>query len=196
MRSYRSVWFILPFVLIFSLLSLSQNPPSPDDDDDTPGATEAPTPTRGPSTADERAKALKYAQDLEQNPLGENAREERGWLLEWIDKVPDITVPICSSLLPATLSQTQRRFAHEITYQMVIASAAYIIQHPNNTDEDAPYIAGVEGALKTYENILKVRPQARWPVLDDLIEKRDKGELTKYIREHADKECSGDRQVV
>jgi hypothetical protein len=195
MRSYRSVWVILPIVLIFSLLSLAQNPPLPDDDD-APGATETPAPQRGPSTSEERAKALKYAKDLEQNPLGENAREERGWLLEWIDKVPDITVPICSTLLPASLSQTQRRFAHEITYQMVIASAAYIIEHPNNTDEDAPYIAGVEGALRTYENILKVRPQARWPVLDDLIEKRDKGELAKYVRDHADKECSGDREVV
>jgi len=193
MRSLRSVWVTLPFILIFSILSLSQNQPSPDNDRPQISGSAA---TRGPSTAEERAKALKYAHDLEENPLGANAREERGWLLEWIDKVPDITVPICSTLLPASLSQTQRRFAHEITYQMVISSAAYIIEHPKNTDEDAPYIAGVEGALKTYENILKLRPQARWSVLDDLIEKRDKGELAKYVRELADQQCSGDRQVV
>jgi hypothetical protein len=196
MRPFRFVWVTLPFVLIFSVLTLSQNPPSAHDDDSPQISGDQPAPKRGPSTAEERSKALKYARDLEENPLGQNARDERGWLLEWIDKVPDITVPICSTLLPASLSQTQRRFAHEITYQMVIASAAYIIEHPNNTDEDAPYIAGVEGALKTYENILKVRPQARWPVLDDLIQKRDKGELAKYVREHADKECSGDREVV
>jgi hypothetical protein len=193
MRSLRSVWVTLPFILIFSILSLSQNQASPDNDHPQISGSAA---TRGPSTAEERAKALKYAHDLEENPLGANAREERGWLLEWIDKVPDITVPICSTLLPASLSQTQRRFAHEITYQMVISSAAYIIEHPKNTDDDAPYIAGVEGALRTYENILKLRPQARWSVLDDLIEKRDKGELTKYVRELADQQCSGDRQVV
>jgi hypothetical protein len=191
----RSLLFIATLVLMTSTLSVSQNQPSPDEDGPQT-RDQAPAPTRGPSTPEERAKALKFAKDLEQNPLGESAREERGWLLEWIDKVPDITVPICSTLLPATLSQTQRRFAHEITYQMVIASAVYIIEHPNNTDEDAPYIAGVEGALRTYENILKVRPQARWPVLDDLIEKRNKGELDKYVRQQADKECSGDREVV
>jgi len=195
MRSFRFVWVAL-LALVFPVSVFCQNPPSARDDDNPQTSGDKPAPARGPSTADERAKALKYAKDLEENPLGQNARDERGWLLEWIDKVPDITVPICSTLLPATLSQTQRRFAHEITYQMVISSAAYIIEHPNNTDEDAPYIAGVEGALRTYENILKVRPQARWPVLDDLIEKRNKGELTKFIREHADKECSGDREVV
>ncbi|MBV9088177.1 MAG: hypothetical protein JOY79_11875, partial [Acidobacteriaceae bacterium] len=163
MRSCRSVWVTLLFILIFSLLSLSQNQPSPDDRESQNSGDRAEA-ARGPSTAEERAKALKYAKDLEDNPLGPNAREERGWMLEWIDKVPDITVPICSTLLPASLSQTQRRFAHEITYQMVISSAAYIIEHPKNTDEDAPYIAGVEGALRTYENIVKVRPQARWSV--------------------------------
>src|SRR5437868_6637492 len=119
MRSFRFVWVTLPFVLILSVLTFCQNPPSAHDDDNPQIPGDKPAPARGPSTADVRAKALKYAKDLEENPLGQNARDERGWLLEWIDKVPDITVPICSTLLQATLSQTQRRFAHEITYQMV-----------------------------------------------------------------------------
>ena len=62
MRSLRSVWVTLPFILIFSILSLSQNQPSPDHDNPQISGGQPPA-TRGPSTAEERAKALKYARD-------------------------------------------------------------------------------------------------------------------------------------
>ncbi len=37
----------------------------------------------------------------------------------------------------------------------------------------------------TYEAILKAKPKAKWPYLDDLIQKRDKGELGNHVREAA-----------
>lgn len=149
---------------------------------------------RGPSTPEERAKAVKLARELEANPLGEHAQEDRKWLLQWIEDVPDITVNICPAIL-TPLTETSRNFAHEIWLQTMFSSAAFIIEHPQQTaDETAVYSAGVEGALKAYESILKVRPQARWAYLDDLIQKRDKGELTSYIRGKVNKECSPERQ--
>lgn len=151
---------------------------------------------RGPSTPEERAKAVRLAHQLENAPLGETAQEDRKWLLRWIDEVPDITVNICPTLLQPLL-ETNRNFAHEIWLQVMFSSAAFLIEHPDKTaDDGAVYLAGVQGALKVYQNIQKVRPQAHWSFLDELIQKRDKGELERYVRDKVDKECSPDREPV
>ena len=50
---------------------------------------------RGPSTPEERAKAVQFAHDLEANPLGPQAKNEREWLTLWLIEVPDITVEVC-----------------------------------------------------------------------------------------------------
>jgi len=54
---------------------------------------------RGPSTPEERAKAVQYAHNLETNPLGPQAKSEREWFTLWLIEVPDITVEVCPRLL-------------------------------------------------------------------------------------------------
>src|ERR1700753_3684766 len=54
---------------------------------------------RGPSTEAERTKAIAAIDDLEKNPFGADAKEERRWLIFWLAEVPDIHVSVCS-LLP------------------------------------------------------------------------------------------------
>jgi hypothetical protein len=56
-------------------------------------------------------------------------------------------------------------------------------------DQQAVFQAGVEGALKAYQAILKARPRAHWYFLDSLIEMRDKGELKEYLRKQIDDNC-------
>jgi hypothetical protein len=43
-------------------------------------------------------------------------------------------------------------------------------------------VAGVEGALKVYQIILKSDAKARVAFLDDLVLKRDRGELIEALR--------------
>jgi len=50
-------------------------------------------------------------------------------------------------------------------------------------DQEAVYLAGVDGALKSYEAILKREPQARWPFVDGFIEKRDQGKLGEHVKQ-------------
>jgi hypothetical protein len=54
---------------------------------------------RGASTEEERAKALTAIDDLEKDPLGPNAKEERRWLTIWLIEVPDIQQPALDELL-------------------------------------------------------------------------------------------------
>src|ERR1039458_6697116 len=50
---------------------------------------------RGPSTPEERARAIDYVRSLEENPLAKDGLEKRMWLTEWIVEVPDVTVNAC-----------------------------------------------------------------------------------------------------
>jgi len=144
---------------------------------------------RGPSTPEERAKAIELTRKLETDPLNPQAEEWRVWLAKWIDEVPDIIIPICPPLLPQLL-RSNRNYAHELAMQVVYSSAAFIVEHPKEqVDQQAVFQAGVDGMLKAYQALLKAKPRARWYFLDSLIEMRDKGELKEYLRKQIDENC-------
>jgi len=145
------------------------------------GQTEA----RKASTPEERSKAVQIARSLETDPLGKDAKEQRRWITLWLIQVPDISVKMCSNFLGPLLG-ANKNYSTEIVTQMPWSEAAFIIQNPDKAkDEIAVHTAGVEGSLRTYEAILKSKPKAKWPFLDDLIQKREKGELENYVREAA-----------
>ena len=141
--------------------------------------------TRKPSTPEDRAKAVEIAAALESDPLGKQAKEQRSWIVLWLIGVPDINIKLCGKLL-GPLVDSKKNYSTEIFGQLIPSSGAFIIKNPDRAKDNlAVYTAGVEGALRAYESILKTKPKATWPFLDDLIEKRDKGELSEYVRQAA-----------
>jgi len=141
--------------------------------------------TQKTSAAKDRAKAVEIARSLEADPLGKQAKDQRAWLILWLTNVPDINVKGCGSLLGPVVG-SKKNYDVELFTQMLAAGAAFIIANPDKAKDDvAVYTAGVEGSLRAYESILKLKPKARWPFLDDLLEKRTKGELTEYVRQAA-----------
>ncbi len=148
---------------------------------------------RGPSTAEEREQTIRLAHALETNPLDERAKAARAWLIEFLTEVPDINVKVCPSLLDPLLD-SKKNYSTELVVQPLFSSAAFIIENPDKAnDDEAVYLAGVEGALKAYEAILKAKPKARWAVLDEMIEKRNKGELTAYVKQLIAQKCSASK---
>ena len=138
---------------------------------------------RKPSTPEDRALAVKLVRLLETEPLHKNAKDARSWLVKWLIEVPDISVTITPDFLRPIFGK-DKNYAREIFFQMMFSSAAFIIENPDKAkDEQAVYLAGLEGSLKAYESILKVKPKAKWEFLDGLIEKRNKGELDEYVAE-------------
>jgi hypothetical protein len=143
---------------------------------------------RGPSTPEERAKAVQIARDLEVDPLGANAKEERNWIMTWLIQVPDLSVKFCTDLL-GPRPNPQSPYWAGISTQMLFSSAAFIIENPKKAkDQQAVYLAGVDGALRSYEAILKKDPQVRWPSVEGIIELRNRGKLDDYVRQ-AMKKC-------
>jgi hypothetical protein len=136
---------------------------------------------RGPSTPEERARAVKIAHELEEDPLSKDAKEKRDWVMQWIIEIPDITVTECSDFFGQAPS-SMRGHVKEVVYQMDISSAAFMIEHPDKVkDEQAVATAGLLGALKVYQFILKHEPDARWPYLDKVVQMRDEGKLDDYV---------------
>jgi carboxypeptidase Q len=139
---------------------------------------------RGPSTPEERAKVVRLTRQLEREPLGKDAKDVRQSLTVWLIHVPDIVVQPCGSLLGPVVNTTKDDYSAELNAQMNFSQAAYIIENPSKArDIHALLTASLEGALKAYEAILKKRPAARRPYLDDLLTRRDQGEIGAYVRQ-------------
>jgi len=136
---------------------------------------------RGPSTPEERARAVRIAHELEEDPLGKDAKEKRAWVIQWIVEIPDITVTECSEFF-GKLPNPLHGHAREIVTQMDISMAAFMIEHPDKAkDEQAVATAGLLGSLKVYQSILKQEPEARWPYLDKIVQMRNQGKLDDYV---------------
>jgi len=146
---------------------------------------------RGPSTPEERNTAVKAAHLLESDPFNKDAKKIREWFTMWLIEVPDIRVELCGQYLGPVFG-SKKNYDSELFGQTMFSSTAFIIEHPEQAnDRVAVNLAGLEGALKAYEAILKAKPKARWESLDELIAKRDKGELKAYVQEISETKCKG-----
>jgi hypothetical protein len=136
--------------------------------------------TRGPSTPQERARALSYVQSLEQNPLAKDSLDKRIWLTEWIVQVPDITVNACCQDLDS-LDKINDTYSNQLRMQVIYSQAAFILQHPKVKSDAEKQAAGLAGALRAYRAIQRFDPSAQYPVLDNLLSLEKQGKLLQYV---------------
>lgn len=143
--------------------------------------------SRGPSTAEERQQALQYIHSWQADPLGPQAKDQFGWVLKWVAEVPDLTVQVCTLI---DLPKGNKKDSATVFGAMFMAQTAFIIDNPDRkNDRLAEYQAGVEGALRVYELLLKNNPKDRQPYLDDLVQRRDAGTLAEFVKQRAQSQC-------
>jgi hypothetical protein len=136
---------------------------------------------RGPSTPEERARAVQTAKSLQADPLAPNLQGDREWLVKWLIEIPDISVKMCTTFL-GDLGDSKSGYPGAIIATMLASEAAFVIEHPEKAkDVEAIYLAGVDGALHAYEAIRTKEMSYRLPHLDDLIQNRDQGKLKDYV---------------
>jgi hypothetical protein len=144
---------------------------------------------RGPSTPEERQQAVDYTKDFLANPVGPKGVHEREWVLEWAIAVPDVHVTVC--LLLEKQPKGNKQDANTIFAATVLAQTAFAIQHPDaQRDSHEAFLAGIQGALQVYEELLAARPKDRQPYLDDLLQRRAAGTLPQWVADRAGKACS------
>src|SRR5205809_919792 len=83
---------------------------------------------RPASTPEERAKAVQLARELELDPMTDDAVDKRRWLIEWYQRVPDITVTVCDLLGP--LPKDDHPYFSFVLAQSMFSGGAFMIEHP------------------------------------------------------------------
>ena len=145
-------------------------------------ATSALAQKRGPSTPAERKRAVELTNILENDPLNKKADDWRLELLTWLIQVPDVTVTICTGML-GDYSKIRSDYKGTLTTQLSFGGAKFAIEHPDAAkDEYQVYLAGVESALRTYQNIKKAKPKVTIEPLEQLLAKQQQGQLQDFVK--------------
>jgi hypothetical protein len=140
--------------------------------------------THGPSTPQERARALDYIQSLEQNPMAKDSLEKRIWLTEWIVQTPAFSVKLCCKAFD-TLDKVNDTYSNQLRMQAIYSQAAFVLQHPHVKNEAERQAAGIAGALRAYQAIQKFDPAAQYPALDNLLSLEKQGKLVRFVEEQS-----------
>ncbi len=128
---------------------------------------------------------FKAAKFLEENPFHKDAKGIRAWAFVWVAETKDVSVIICGGTAGVFLDK-KLKYGGELLNQHTIAMTAFKLQNPDNADENAAQLAGVESALRAYEKIIAEKPKGKSKAIDNLITKRNNGELAKFV---ADADC-------
>jgi hypothetical protein len=137
---------------------------------------------RGPSTPEERKRAVEIATLLENDPFNKDARALSQQLLFFLIQVPDIHVHICTNVL-GDYKKIKGDYSPTITAQLTFSQAKFVIEHPEQAnDEYQEYLAGVEGVLRTYQNIKLAKSKAKIEPLEELLVKQQAGQLGESVK--------------
>jgi hypothetical protein len=135
------------------------------------------------SSPEDRQRLVSIAHKLEVAPLDPALAPERQWAASWTIGAPDVHVRICPALL-GDLRRPTYKYRSEMSAQLLISIAAFLIEHPEQADNyRVQSIGGMEGVLKAYASITKVEPQATAKSLDALLHKQREGKLADAVGE-------------
>jgi hypothetical protein len=134
------------------------------------------------STPDERAQWAEITRKLETAPLDEALNKQAEGAFKRVMDVHDFHVPLCGALF-VEFNGMKYVYAHAITRQFMLASAAFMIENPDKaSDNNAMNLAAVESTLKAYQAILQQKPDAKSKILDDLLKKQSQGKLQDAVQ--------------
>jgi hypothetical protein len=139
----------------------------------------------GSTTSEERQRVVAIAHKLEATPLDQTLSTERDWAKQWVVENPDVRIKMCLQVV-GNLRSPKYKFRLEMYTQMMLSSAAFLIEHPASVgDHLAENVGGLQGVLKAYSAIVKNNPdpEAHSKLLDDLLQKQNQGKLLDYARE-------------
>jgi hypothetical protein len=137
---------------------------------------------RGPSTAAERTRAVQVAKSLRTDPLSREVQHDREWLIKWLIEIPDISVNYCTNFL-GDLGDKKNSYSGALIASIMANEASFIIEHPDKSrDVHAIYLAGVDGAIDSYQAMQKQDTPYHLAHLDELLQMREQGKLKDYVR--------------
>lgn len=139
---------------------------------------------RGPSTPEERKRAVQTTRKLEREPLSRSSSEARKWLFQWIVDIPDIHVTSCRGPLDVLQRDEEDPYGQVLYVQSVFGMAAFLVEHPEKKDDwAAVQTAGIESVLRAYESLRRADSEVRWRELDRLAAAQKAGKLRAIVKQ-------------
>lgn len=139
------------------------------------------------SSPEDKAQALAFVKQLEEDPLASGAENTRQWLTSFIVNAPDLFISTCPELL-GPINGQGKNAAPELVGQLYFGNAAWAIQNPDQAlDREAVFVGGLESTIRLYESVLKQKSRWKWPILEDLRSRMKKGTLLEYVQKNMDK---------
>lgn len=137
----------------------------------------------GQTREENKALLIKAAKFLEVKPFDKDAKDIRGWAILYVIETDDVSVIACAgSDFIKPVMEDKNKYGSELLGQYTIGMAAFKLENPSKKDdENAAQLAGVESMLRAYETMVKEKSKAKFAGMDDLIAKRDKGELKALV---------------
>jgi hypothetical protein len=137
---------------------------------------------RGPSTPEERKRAVEIATLLENDPLNKKAEALSSELMFFIIQAPDIHVHLCLDVI-GDYKKNKGDYAPIIISQLTFSQARFVIEHPDQADDRyQEYLAGVEGVLRTYQKIKLAKAKVKMEGMENLLLKQQAGQLGEFVK--------------
>ena len=133
-----------------------------------------------PSTPEERKQIEDLSKKLVQNPLDRSITKDTRRLFQRIIDVPDITVTLCNDVMPWL--RDDYKYGPELSVTYTFGAAAYVIENPA-ADPGTSSWAGLEAALRGYQNIVKRNPEDKSRTMERALDQRDMGTLERKVKD-------------
>lgn len=141
---------------------------------------------RGPSTPEERERALRLIDQVEADPMAFEAREAREWLVSWLGEVPDVAVSYCTLALGS--GKEFDEVPVELKMQMLLGQAAHLLRHPGvRAGSLEVFMAGVESAIRSYDRLRKAGTVWKVAAFEELKKDQADGKLASVVEKRIKK---------
>ena len=138
------------------------------------------------STPKERQKIVNMSTQYDANILAPEAGKLASEIMDWWVEVPDLTLNWCPELLTDERPE-DGALAEAVLLQGLAAAGVFVIEHPQQeADVRASWIAGLEGVVRAYRNLLELDSAHRDDFLDRLVKIESSGKLGKYVDTHSE----------
>jgi hypothetical protein len=118
---------------------------------------------------------------LEKKPFDPNAEAARNWGFKYVADTDEISIVLCSDTMKL-IPEKKNKFKAELFLQFTFGMAVFKLENPDKKDDEtAAQVAGLESVLRTYEAMLAENEKAKSAGMDELIAKRDSGELQTLV---------------
>ena len=128
------------------------------------------------------SELIKAAKFLEAKPFDKDAGTIRAAAARYVIETKDVSILVCGGEITKPFLDKKNKNSTELIGQYMIAMAAFKLENPSKKDdENATQLAALESVLRTYEVMVREKPKGRHALMDEYLQKREKGELKALV---------------